>query len=101
MAQTVSSSNSESKQKILDYLARRKQAYQAVFAESINASVVMADLGKFCFAGESTFHPDPRVDAMQEGRKQVYQRIANHLNLTEGELYFKYALGKNPPSITE
>lgn len=94
---TVSSEHSPDKQKILDYLARRKQAYIAVFMRGDpDVELLLTDLAKFCRAGESTFNPDPRLDAMLTGRKEVWLRIANHLNLTEDELYSVFVLGKQP-----
>ncbi len=65
------------------------------------ASVVLADLSRFCRAGVSTFHTDPRVHALQEGRKEVWLRIAQHLNMTEDELYAVFVLGRQPSKERE
>jgi hypothetical protein len=51
---------------------------------------VLRDLAKFCRAHETTFNPDPRAHALAEGRREVFLRIANHMNLTEDELWELY-----------
>lgn len=48
---------------------------------------VLRDLARFCRAHRSTFHPDARVHAMLEGRREVWLRIVENLNLTEDELF--------------
>jgi hypothetical protein len=70
----------------LGFLQYRKRAYQRTFAGSAEDRLVMADLAKFCRATASCFHPDPRIHARLEGRRDVYLRIANHLNMTPEEL---------------
>jgi hypothetical protein len=93
----VSTEDHQARRKQLEFLAYRKQSYQAVFMPGDQpAAVVLADLSKFCRAGMSTFHPDPRIHALQEGRKEVWLRIAHHLNLTEEEMYYIFHLGKQP-----
>ena len=68
-----------------EYLTARKQAYQAVFG-SERAALVKDDMQRFCRAGESTFHPDPRVEGLLQGRREVWLRIEQHLNLSPDEL---------------
>jgi hypothetical protein len=51
---------------------------------------VLKDLAKFCRAHESTFHKDPRAHAVMEGRREVWLRIQNQLNLTDEELWALY-----------
>jgi hypothetical protein len=48
---------------------------------------VLADLAKFCRAHQSTFHPDTHVAARLDGRREVWLRITQHLNLTTDDLY--------------
>lgn len=73
-------------------LAHRSRAYKLVFDEKNEFfKVVMADLQKFCRANQSTFHEDPRIHAALEGRREVYLRIMDHLNLTPDELVARYA----------
>lgn len=45
---------------------------------------VLADLREFCFASRPTiFDKDPLVMARREGRREVFVRIVNYLNLDE------------------
>ena len=83
----------------LDFLRRRKRSYQLVFGTPEGQNVLI-DLAKFCRANESTFHADPRGHAMLEGRREVWLRIANHLNLTPTQLYALYT-GKQYGITTE
>ena len=76
---------------LFDFLFRRKRAYQLTFQQMQPANVlVMQDLARFCRAHESTFHPDPRVAANLDGRREVYLRIVNHLGLTVEQLLAIY-----------
>lgn len=86
-------------ERVMRFLALRKRAYQIVFNNNVSATgIVLADLAKFCRANETTFHPDPRLHAALEGRREVFLRIANHLNLTTEQLYAIYnAAGPQPP----
>lgn len=73
------------------YLQNRRKSYQRTFnKESQDAIAVIADLAKFCRANESTFDPDPRIHALLEGRKEVWLRIQQHLQLTEEQLWLLY-----------
>lgn len=76
--------------KTKQFLASRKQAYQFTFMGNVYSRFVLKDLAKFCRATESTFHPDPRVHAMLEGRKEVWLRISKHLNLSTEQLMTEY-----------
>lgn len=79
-------------QKAKAFLFRRQRAYQVTFAGPV-ADEVLRDLAKFCRAHETTFHPDPRVAAQMDGRREVWLRIAQHLNLSNDELWKLY--GRN------
>lgn len=59
----------------------RQTAYKLVFS-SPAGQMVLRDLMGFCRAGESTFHPDPRTHALLEGRREVFLRIQDHVELT-------------------
>lgn len=75
------------------FIRSRTLAYRRVFhAENLDVQVVLADLAKFCRATDSTFVTDARAHALLEGRREVWLRISEHLNLTVEELYRK----KNP-----
>jgi hypothetical protein len=80
------------------FLAGRKAAYQRTFnKESRDAQFVLADLARFCRATRSTFHPDHAISDRLDGRREVFLRIAEHLNLSTDELYALYhGAQKNP-----
>lgn len=71
-------------------LGERRYAYRKTFDGPL-AEVVLKDLARFCRAHESTFHADPRAHAVAEGRREVWLRIANHLNLTPDQLWQLYS----------
>lgn len=77
----------EIKEKIKTILTSRKTSYQFTFQENnVYAQAVLSDLARFCKATETTFHTDSRVHAVLEGRREVFLRIQNHLNLSPEEL---------------
>lgn len=77
---------------IFAFIRGRKRAYQLTFQLNQPANIaVMEDLAKFCRAHESTFHPDARVAANLDGRREVFLRITNHLGLTEEQLVALYS----------
>lgn len=74
-----------------EWLRSRQTAYQRIFlGHGVDTDLVLQDLAKFCRAHESTFHVDARVSALMEGRREVWTRIAHHLNLTDDELWKIY-----------
>lgn len=78
-------------QKAKLFLVGRKQAYQRrLGGVDVDTRIVMQDLAKFCRAHEPTFHPDPRVHALLEGRREVWLRIQQHLELDEQTLWDIY-----------
>ena len=77
---------------VWSFIKDRKRAYQLTFQLNQPANVaVLEDLAKFCRAHESTFHPDARIAANLDGRREVFLRIANHMGLTTEELVILYA----------
>lgn len=83
----------------LDFLRGRKRAYQLTF-NTIAGQTVLADLSKFCRADRSCFDDDARRHAVAEGRREVWLRIQQHMNLTSEELYQIYG-GKVPLQTRE
>lgn len=80
----------------IDFLRGRKTDYQLVFSTTNPASVrVLQDLARFCRANETTFHSDARLHAVAEGRREVWLRIQQHLNLSPDQLYALYG-GSQP-----
>lgn len=86
---------SEALEKAKLFVRGRKHAYQLVFnKESLYTKHVLADLAKFCRANTTTFHSDDRMHAVLEGRREVFLRIQQHLNLSEDELWDLYGRGR-------
>ena len=75
--------------KAQDFLRSRGQSYRAVF-KGVQGERVLSDLAKFCRANKSTFHTDQRIEGVLQGRREVFLRIQQHLNLTEDELFTLY-----------
>jgi hypothetical protein len=72
---------------------RRKQAYSLIFGNTLalgEGKVVWEDLSRFCREKETCFHPDPRIHAALEGRREVFLRIRDYLDLSVEELCRKY-----------
>jgi len=73
----------------IDFVRSRKRTYQLTFGTPAGQQVLI-DLAGFCRANETCFNADPRLHAVLEGRREVWLRIANHLNLTTDQLYALY-----------
>lgn len=64
------------------------QSYNRVFEKnSPFTQDVLEDLAKFCRANESTFHADPRIHAVAEGRREVWIRIQQYLQLNHEDVF--------------
>ena len=72
-----------------DFIRRRKQVYHEFF-ESPGGQVLLEDLMRFCRAHESTFHPNERISANMDGRREVWLRIQQHLQLDVSTLLTLY-----------
>jgi hypothetical protein len=76
-------------------LFSRQMAYRRLFdLETPSGVAVMKDLARFCRAHKSTFHADPRIHGVLEGRREVWLRISQHLNLSTEDLWKLYSEGK-------
>lgn len=75
--------------KVLDYIRGRKKSYQLTFSSPAGREVLI-DLARFCRAVETTYDPDPRTHALLEGRREVWLRITQHLDLSSEQLYKLY-----------
>ncbi len=80
-------------QRIAEFIGQRKRAYKHCF-NAPAGKTVLADLARFCRAGETCFDPDPRVHAALEGRREVWLRIMQHLNIPIEELARLYGQPK-------
>lgn len=77
---------------VQEKLFLRQKQYLSVFPkENEFAKAVLEDIARFCRAEESCFNADPRIHAMLEGRREVYLRIRDHLNLSSQDLWAKYS----------
>lgn len=77
--------------RLFDFLKRRRQAYQQTFGKNnFAAQEVLMDLALFCRANQTTFHEDPRISAVLQGRHEVWLRITNHLHLSSEQLFALY-----------
>lgn len=83
-----------------DFLRRRKRDYQLAF-KSPAGQQVLIDLAKFCRANAPAWHNDPRAHALLEGRREVFLRIQNHLNLSPEQLYAIFAGSEFNPLASE
>lgn len=83
------------KEKIKAVLGVRQADYLTVFnLESPQVQNVLRDLARFCRAHDTTFHQDQRIHALMEGRREVWLRIQEHLNLDSDKLWELYGEGK-------
>lgn len=80
---------SELLEKARRFLMRRRHNYRLTFL-SPPGQEVLRDLAAFCRANETTFHADARLHAVAEGRREVWLRIANHLNMPPDDLWALY-----------
>lgn len=63
-------------------LRDRQIAYKVLFGSNAPAvKTVMDDLAQFCRANVTTFDANDRVHAAMEGRREVYLRIQEHLEM--------------------
>lgn len=74
------------------FLFARRYDYRRTF-RSPPGEAVLKDLAKFCRANVSTFHENDRAHCLAEGRREVWLRIVEHLNLTEEQLWLIYSGG--------
>ncbi len=73
------------------FISGRQGAYRRTFnLESRDADVVLQDLARFCRAHASTASTDPYMAARLDGRREVFLRISQHLQLDERTLWMLY-----------
>lgn len=78
-------------QAAIDRLRTRKKAYQFVFGPPGTPNhEFLLDIMAFCRVFETTWSDDPRHHARLEGRREVGERIRQHLNLEPDELAALY-----------
>lgn len=71
-----------------EFLRNRALAYRRTFVDGdADNAAVLKDLAKFCRALDTTFHPDARIAAQLDGRREVFLRIQQHLKLSADQLW--------------
>jgi len=78
--------DSDLKDRLRQFIGSRQHQYRLTF-RSPPGEAVLRDLARFCRANESTFHEDARLHAVAEGRREVWLRIQNHLQLSPQDLW--------------
>lgn len=84
--------------KLLDHFRFKKRDYLATFKTGPGQRVLI-DLASYCRANVSCFHADPRIHARLEGRRDVWNKIQEHLHLTPEQMMQLYQ--QNPVWISE
>lgn len=80
-----------------EYLFNRTRIYRRIFnKDNPDAAFVLKDLAKFCRAHTSTAHADPHIAARLDGRREVFLRIQQHLQLDDTELWRLYGGTQQP-----
>ncbi len=73
-------------------------SYNKVFEpNSPHTHEVLKDLAWFCRAHSPTFHADARIHAMLEGRREVWLRIQEYLQLDMEEIYSLHKIKEIEP----
>lgn len=82
---------------VVRFIERRKSAYAKVFGNKDDPDVqfVVEDLAYFSRAFSSTFDLNERVQTLREGRKEVFWRIWEHVQLPFDTLFVKYTNALN------
>lgn len=71
----------------MEYMGLRKKSYQVLFGKSgVMGEEAMKDLARFCYAAKSTSVPNGELSRSLQGRREVWLRICEHLNLEPEEL---------------
>ena len=77
------------------FLTFRKLAYTRTFdLENRDDRMVLEDLAKFCRAHETTASANDRASCIMEGRREVWLRIQQHLQLSDDQLWKLYHKGE-------
>lgn len=85
---------------VWDWLRGRRRDYQMVFGTPAGDRV-LEDLATFCRANATCFHPDPRMHAIAEGRREVWLRIMQHLQFTEDQMFDFFTRPAPKLTVTE
>lgn len=84
----------------LSFFGLKKRHYELVFNKTQPSDmIVLSDIAKFCRASETTFHPDPQIQANLNGRREVWLHISKYLNLSVEQIVQLQA--GNVPAVLE
>lgn len=84
----------EARRRVRDFLSTRRHAYRRTFKSGEDSRRVLQDLAKFCRAHETTVGENDRATLVLEGRREVWLRIQQHLQMTDEELWKLYMRGE-------
>lgn len=85
---TDETGNRDAIAKAQEFVTQRKAAYHRTFeGTGVDGKAVLTDLANFCRAHQSTFDQNPAVANRLDGRREVWLRIQQHLNLTDAQLW--------------
>jgi len=73
--------------KFLELWGHRRGHYVRTFGgDNSDAQAVLKDLAWFCCANRNTWHEQPQRRDVLIGRREVWLRIQQHLNLSSAEM---------------
>ena len=76
--------------KLKSILFARQHSYLVTF-KGVHGEKVLADLARFCKAHSSSISPkEEKLVYVYEGRREVWLRIANQLNLSQEQIWDLY-----------
>lgn len=82
-------------QKEQDFVISRQICYRQTFNKALPpVAAVLKDLANFCRANRSTFHENPSIQSRLDGRREVWLRIQQHLNMSPDELHALLKTGR-------
>jgi hypothetical protein len=91
------------KARTLTFLEERKRSYlwgvralTQKLRPTPDADMMLADLARFCRATEDTLGTTTEGTYILIGRRQVFLRLTQHLNLTPAQLFDLYAKHRAP-----
>lgn len=67
-------------------IVRVKNAYRAL-QETTHGQIVLRDLAKTCKAASSSFDKDPHQHSYNAGKRSIWLRIQNMINIPDREVY--------------
>lgn len=81
--------------KAQEFVTQRKAAYHRTFyGTGVDGQAVLADLANFCRAHASTFDGNPSIANRLDGRREVWLRIQQHLQLSDQQLWTLFRIPK-------